>query len=242
MRNRALYDAILSMTEKFDFNGDNTLFAHSVCPDEINHEAGDITDLLHQHFGEIFTLGGLAGIPFCGQTGFGAFAHHVPENGNIFVLFAPHCAISPEGKCGYYQREGQAGESTACGAAIGAWGAVKDLDAMPEGDMSKFDMQMDHIKKLVWKNRERIGAAENAIAETTYVLYEQVQAYMDQCVDRHFLKKHKIMLVGGIQINVEPNDYFEPKYAVLMEEHKTTDLLQDLLAFDKVSTPGETQT
>jgi hypothetical protein len=41
---------------------DNTLFAQSVCPDEINHEEGDITRLFHAHLGEVFHMGGLAGI------------------------------------------------------------------------------------------------------------------------------------------------------------------------------------
>ena len=85
---------------------ENTLFSHSVCPDEINHEEGDITDELIKHFGEIFYLGGLGGIPFSGKTGFGAYASHVPDGGNIFVLFAPHCAVSEQGHCGYYHRHG----------------------------------------------------------------------------------------------------------------------------------------
>ena len=60
-------------------NSDNTLFAQSVCPDEINHEVGDITSLLTRHLGEVFHMGGLAGVPFTGKTGFAAFSHHVPK-------------------------------------------------------------------------------------------------------------------------------------------------------------------
>jgi len=41
--------------------------------DEINHEAGDIANLFSTYLGEVFRLGGLAGIPFTGKTGFGAF-------------------------------------------------------------------------------------------------------------------------------------------------------------------------
>ena len=43
--------------EKRGFNDDNTLFAQSVCPDEINHEEGDITNLLATYLGEVFHLG-----------------------------------------------------------------------------------------------------------------------------------------------------------------------------------------
>lgn len=59
--------------------GRNTLYAQSVCSDEINHESGDITDIFIKRFGEVFHLGGLAGIPFTGRTGFKAFAGHVPD-------------------------------------------------------------------------------------------------------------------------------------------------------------------
>ena len=43
------------------YNDDNVLFAQSICPDEINHEEGDITDLFTKYCGEVFHMGGLAG-------------------------------------------------------------------------------------------------------------------------------------------------------------------------------------
>ena len=63
----------------------------SVCPDEINHEHGDITDLFINQIGggKVFHLGGLAGVPFTGKTGFGAYSGHVGEKGHCFVLQAP---------------------------------------------------------------------------------------------------------------------------------------------------------
>ena len=50
------------------FTDDNTLFADSSCPDEINHDDGeeDITALFANRWGEDFPLGGLAGVPFTG--------------------------------------------------------------------------------------------------------------------------------------------------------------------------------
>ena len=40
------------------------------------------------------------------------------------------------------------------------------------------------------------------------------------------------MLIGGLQLNVDPNDYFEPLFCKLMEEGKTTDLMPDLVKYD----------
>jgi hypothetical protein len=81
----------------------STLFAQSICPDEINHEDGDMSRLFTVHMGEVFHLAGLAGIPFSGKTGFNAFSHHIPDNGNLFILYGPHVGISNKGKVGEFQ-------------------------------------------------------------------------------------------------------------------------------------------
>ena len=39
-------------------------------------------------------MGGLGGVPFIGKSGFGAYGHHVPDNGKMFILFAPHIGLS----------------------------------------------------------------------------------------------------------------------------------------------------
>jgi len=51
-------------------------------------------------------LSGLAGLPFVGKAGWGAFSHHVPDDGNIVVLFAPHVGIDSFGNVGKIRREG----------------------------------------------------------------------------------------------------------------------------------------
>ena len=43
MRTEDVIRAVLKITQAQGFTPDNTLFSHSVCPDEINHEDGDIT-------------------------------------------------------------------------------------------------------------------------------------------------------------------------------------------------------
>ena len=70
-------------------------------------------------------MGGLGGIPFIGRVGFGAVSAHVPHNGNLFILFAPHVGVTPDGKIGQYARDGQNHHDKACGAAIGALGKLK---------------------------------------------------------------------------------------------------------------------
>lgn len=114
------------MLSKRGFNDANTLYCDCSCPDEVNHDdpLEDVTTMFTNRWGEVFNLGGLAGLPFTGQTGFGAFAAHVPTDGNIVLCFAPHVGIDSNGTIGKVLREGQACSSTACGAAIGAFNAI----------------------------------------------------------------------------------------------------------------------
>jgi hypothetical protein len=81
-----IHERAIRVLKAHNVTADNTLFAQSICPDEINHELGDITNVFSEHLGEVFHMGGLAGVPFTGKTGFAAFSHHVPD-GTSFPEF-----------------------------------------------------------------------------------------------------------------------------------------------------------
>jgi hypothetical protein len=73
-------------------------------------------------------------------------------------------------------------------------------------------MQMDYIKHLCFDNKKRISAAKNEPAEITNVLYDHIRDYILDIVDSgKFTKTGKVVILGGIQINVQPDDYFEPR-------------------------------
>merc|ERR1719454_1111744 len=99
----------------------NTIFGTSICPDEINTMQGSLAAIMKRHWGKCFPMGGISGIPFAGKTGFVAFSHHVPDDGNVMVMFGPHVGISDDGTIGKFVRRGQKKQSTACGAVIGAY-------------------------------------------------------------------------------------------------------------------------
>ena len=136
MKGKTAEEAIFKVLNQLNFTEKNTLFADSSCPDEINHDDPDedITSQFSKRWGEVFPLAGLAGLPFSGKTGWGAFSSHCPNpDGNIVVLFAPHVGIDNKGNVGKIHREGLSTNSSACGAAIGALEALKkDISA---GDM-----------------------------------------------------------------------------------------------------------
>ena len=92
----------------------------------MNHDdrSEDITSIFADRWGEVFPLGGLAGLPFRGKTGWDAFSSQVPLNGNICILFAPHVGIDKDGTIGKVTREGSNRASDACRACISAYNAI----------------------------------------------------------------------------------------------------------------------
>jgi len=215
--------------EKYGFTGDNTLFGVSICPDEINQQIGELADLMKNHWGEVFPLGGISGAPFVGTTGFSAFSHHVPDDGNIVILFGPHVGITEEGDIGQYLREGQSHSSSACGAVIGAYNACC-AGCGAASEVNDTDMQMDWIKAQLQPHIENVKGQSNPMAALAFQAYEMVRNKLEKIVDTKF-GNGKLVLIGGIQINtpLPYQDHFLPMmYEVRQEGFPTEDLLNTL--------------
>lgn len=233
--------------EKNGLSPENTLFAQSICPDEINHEHGDITGLFSKYMGEVFHIGGLAGIPFTGKTGFAAFSHHVPDGGHMFILFAPHIGISDALQLGKYDRDGMSTTGAACGAAVGALahccggGAIPDHKTLGENPS---DYQMNYIISEINKVASVIDQHEvendrmRALTEENFKICDR---FINQIVNEDIKcasgKPIKIVLLGGVQINMPRplSDYFQPLRFEIREKGKATKNLMN--AFSKRRKP-----
>jgi hypothetical protein len=164
------------------YNDGNTLFATSTCPDEVNYKEKELIKMMRDRWGEVpFALGGLAGVPFAGKAGLGAYAHHVPDEGKLLITFAPHVGVGIDGKVGAIERDGQVSISSARGAGIGALktltkpgyvasstGAISDLE----------DTQFEWIKMKLAPKLNGIDNAPNQVAYVTYMMYELVRDSM----------------------------------------------------------------
>jgi len=200
--------------EEYSFKVGNTLFGASICPDEINNKVGDLADIMKTYWGNIFPLGGISGAPFVGASGFKAFSSHVPDKGDIIILFGPHVGISEEGEVGKVLRLGQGQNSTACGAVIGAYKACSSVANNKQGEEDEFnqhDMQIEWIKAQIEPHVQKIKAQSNPMAALAYQAYQMVKAKLEMIVNTDF-GSGRLVLVGGIQINM-PNpcrDHFLP--------------------------------
>jgi hypothetical protein len=192
--------------DRFGLTPENTIFGTSVCPDEINTLKFSLPKLMASYWGKCFPLGGISGTPFAGKTGFKAFSHHVPDNGNVLVLFGPHVGVSASGEVGKVHRDGQRCESTSCGAVVGAYKACLDPNYSSD-EMDKSDMQMCWIKSVIGPKVKDLQAFKNPLAMLSHFAFEMVKAKLLKVVNHEFSKGY-LVLVGGIQINM-PEPYCE---------------------------------
>ena len=234
------------------FTPANTLFAHSVCSDEVNQNAEELVNLMVSRWEEGFTLGGLGGLPFAGRSGFRAFLHHVPDNGKLLILFAPHVGIDANGGIGGLEREGQSKVSKACGAAVGSYIAIKaqaekatiNPVLLPASPMTMLDTQddyedpnvpfdpelgiiIDRLKPLI----PGIEKAGDPITYVTYQMYTIVRDLLDDCIKETsdvWDWATEVAIVGGIMINRRiGGDFFQPLSFELRTNLTTSDLFAE---------------
>jgi len=231
----ALFDSIHHTFDAHNIEQKSVLFATSCCPDEINR---DLDHVATNQFGRPFCMGGLAGFPFVGKTGFGAFMHHVPDGGIMFILCASHVGIDGDGTVGKVHRLGMKEASTACGAAVGAFAFCKENEAkltqIEEGDVSVYpkfsdrhDSQQNFIVQFIGKHYKEVADQADPQAALARVVSRGILADLKAIIpgDLHF----PLAIVSGVQINFEgthSEDYFQPASFTLLKDGKEEDLLQ----------------
>ncbi len=173
------------------------MHADSICSDDVN--AMEYPPEAHAMLGP-FGMGGLNGFPFTGLTGMGAFAHHVPEDGAVFIYYAPHIGITKEGKTGEINRIGQSAPSACCGAAKAALGKLLNDEIQP-GNVTELDYQFNTIEQIFYRQKERIQAAANPLIEATNVMYEAINERINLLAEKTEYPCQHLILMGGILIN-----------------------------------------
>jgi len=220
-----LYTALSSKDR--GFNQRNTILATSFCPDEINN---GFTDQLVKRYGEVYPIGGLAGVPFSGVSGLDALLSHVPDkvDGKVLIIFAPHIGISDDGVIGKIKRPGQKGETSACGAAVGAYKYLSSKDSISQSvreavaDRKITDIMDGQEEYIINELDARLQGVDRAIDPTAFITYqvfdicrELLEAELEVLNKKSWKYTKEIVVVGGIMINRTKNqnssgDYFQP--------------------------------
>jgi len=185
------------------------LMATSVCSDDINVPSTTFFNVL---FGP-FIMGGLGGLPFAGQTGMTAFAHHIPDGGSAFIFYGPHIGVTLEGELGKMYRPRQENTGNSCGALMLALSRFEDANYKPV--FSDDDYQQMKLEESLLPYRDKIMGSENpakAITEATYDLIDKkIHEHVKTCKDE--FHGDTVTLLGGIIINTDYglDDYFDAR-------------------------------
>ena len=195
------------------YTPENTLLCTSLCCDEL---ARNLEQELVDIYGRNFNLGGLAGFPFAGNTGFGAMSAHIPDDGCCFLVHGPHVGITKDGTIGKVERPGIALVDNCCGSAIAASnyvGGITGGGAQVTMAIQTFtDFQQHAVQELILPHGKRLEDAENRMHELPFALYESQDVLVRQIIAGGNAKAGGLALLGGVQINTAPDedDYFVP--------------------------------
>lgn len=193
---------------KGNLDSTNTLWATSVCSDEVNQSLHQL-DKYFRAFGP-FILGGISGIPFAGKTGFKAFASHIPDNGGAVVIYGPHIGITKDGEPGKVNREGQDHTSSCCGSLVAGLNNVKNGNVL---NVTHDDYQQVQVNKVIIENFNDIENSDNDIIATTNVAFKQIKRELTDIISGTLesLDGKPLLTIGGIIINTDwdQEDLFE---------------------------------
>ena len=133
------------------------VLAEGICSDDVDASKvpgniGGWPNSVNSFLGP-FMSGGLAGYPFVGSVGFGAFSSHVATTlgGTLFVTSMPHIGVTEDGRSGRMLRRGKANSLTdnTCGAVAGALDqVVNQLSSAPNQNNAPFNNENYSFWKL----------------------------------------------------------------------------------------------
>ena len=236
LTNQELVTGTVNALASKGYNGENTLLATSLCCDEL---ARELEDDFNGIYGNNFNLGGLAGFPFAGKTGFGAMAAHIPDHGYCLIVYGPHVGVAADGTVGKVERSGIALVDTCCGSAVAASGYVESIMSgtkeLTTGIQNFVDFQQQGVQELILPHGKRLADADDRMIELPYALYDSQDMLMTEIVVGGSTGiKRGLAMLGGVQINTGPDtpDYFVPlKFDYMNYRGEVTaDLLPGLLA------------
>eukprot|EP00929_Paragymnodinium_shiwhaense_P112928 TRINITY_DN8119_c0_g1_i1.p1 TRINITY_DN8119_c0_g1~~TRINITY_DN8119_c0_g1_i1.p1 ORF type:complete len:249 (-),score=53.66 TRINITY_DN8119_c0_g1_i1:397-1143(-) len=206
----AVVERVKSSLRPYGLTGESTIYAESICADEICHDAQQLTRLLSEHWGNVFTMGGIGGFAHGGPVALGAFKGHVPDDGNLFILYGPHVGISESGKVGVTLRCGQSKDSTACGALMAVYNNC--LKGLGIDAYSVEDRQARLIHQEMCPHVEEIKNSKSPEAMLPRVAYNVVHKQVEEMTQGLDLGNGSLVLLGGIMINtpLAMQDHFLP--------------------------------
>lgn len=240
--NKTAVDRLMNLLTGHDLYADpaERLLVFSVCADESNRPLEhDFVQSMRDQLPGVpnndlyFSLGGLAGFPFAGPTGFAAMASHIPIPGHAVWIYGPHVGVDNDGEVGFLRRRGTPAKCTTpcCGSAVAALDEVlsqhmdmvsRGASSMPEGAGEHDDDQQNQVIRMLSKHAQKLASLDELdeqMVELPFRLFQEIDEYCFRLAQK---REHPIAMIGGIQINTNPDvetDFFLPlRFDLLTED------------------------
>ena len=185
-----------------------------------------------------FQSGGLAGYPFVGSVGYGAFASHVATElgGTLFVTSMPHIGVTEDGRSGRMLRRGKADSITdnTCGAV---WGAINQvvnvLTQAPSQDNPPFNdgnYSFWKLTDILWPFRETLSG----FTGTSEEIYNKQMIYATETIRDSAYDYIIANLPAATTANTENDVYFLSGIFINSDVSTGTTQFESYVVVDKV--------
>jgi len=173
------------------------VLAEGICSDDVDAPAfqginniGQFPTSTNSLLGP-FMSGGLAGFPFVGQVGLGAWASHITtgttaSGGTLFITSTPHIGITSGGSVGQIFRRGNVSGTTpssTCGAVAGAISVVTTFGATEpqySGWTGGGDYEFYYLQTILWPERAVLSGMTygNAMKYATETIRDSAKEFL----------------------------------------------------------------
>lgn len=163
------------------YSPNDIIYAEGICSDDVDGPVFTSVDNIGQFptsmntFLGPFMSGGLAGFPFVGTVGLGAWASHITSGGTLFITSTPHIGVTIDGRAGRMLRKGKPNSTTdnTCGAVAGAIGQVLTTWSATTPTFSTYsgsgDYEFYKLVDILWSFRSTLSG----FTGTTEEIYNQ---------------------------------------------------------------------
>jgi hypothetical protein len=145
-----------------------------------------------------FSIGGLAGVPFGGKTGWELFRHRAKMNGksDLLVVYGCDCYVSSSGEI--------VGGPSAIGAAFNTVDSAGGIAGINDSLLTdRNDQQMAHLLLEVSKVYETdLVSHPEPYARLAIANFAMVQTYLRKCIDWGEMRDGRLAALGGLTIHL----------------------------------------
>jgi len=216
------------------------VLSEGICSDDVDaskvpSNIGQWPNSINSFLGP-FQSGGLAGFPFVGTVGYGAFSSHVTNTGTLFVTSMPHIGVTEDGRSGRMLRRGKDNSDTdnTCGAV---WGAINQvvnvLTQAPSQDNPPFNdgnYSFWKLTDILWPFRETLSG----FTGTSEVIYNKQMVYATEIIRDAAYYYIIDVLPGQVTANTTNDVYFLSGIFINSDVSSGTTQFESYVVVDKV--------